>query len=250
MASISLVSLNIERSKHLDRVISFLKSIHADVICLQELSESDIPRFESELAMTASFAPFGRFPAEGDEQEMLLGVGILTRTPAVSNRNLYYKGDEETAKNNAPNKIFISTSTAIVMCDLVTEGEQFRILSTHFTWTPDGKTNEEQRTDMQNLLATLKTLGDFILCGDFNAPRGGEIFSELAHRYTDNIPSHYSTSLDIALHRLGKQDSAHLGTLMVDGLFTTPRYFAENVSLQFGVSDHAAIVATISTEAT
>ena len=33
--------------------------------------------------------------------------------------------------------------------------------------------------------------------------------------------------------------------LMVDGLFTTPKYIASNVKLEPGVSDHMAIVANI-----
>jgi hypothetical protein len=32
---------------------------------------------------------------------------------------------------------------------------------------------------------------------------------------------------------------------MVDGVFSTPEYSVSNVSLNFGVSDHAAIVADI-----
>ena len=40
-----------------------------------------------------------------------------------------------------------------------------------------------------------------------------------------------------------------LGTYMVDGLFTTPGCQASDVRLQFGVSDHAAIVARLSMHA-
>ncbi len=69
----------------------------------------------------------------------------------------------------------------------------------------------------------------------------------LAPKYKDNIPSHYKTSIDAALHRAGKERPEGLADKMVDGLFTTPGYTAVDVRLQFGVSDHAAIVATIST---
>ena len=79
----------------------------------------------------------------------------------------------------------------------------------------------------------------FVLAGDFNAPRGGEIFSHIAERYTDNIPPHYTTSIDGTLHRAGPIP------FMVDGLFTTPSYRAKGVHLEFGVSDHAAVAATI-----
>ncbi len=79
----------------------------------------------------------------------------------------------------------------------------------------------------------------FVLCGDFNAPRGGEIFSELAARYRDNIPAQYTTSIDASLHRAGDLQ------LMVDGIFTTPEYQASSVLLHSGVSDHYAVTADI-----
>ena len=83
------------------------------------------------------------------------------------------------------------------------------------------------------------------MCGDFNAPRGGEIFSALATRWHDNIPGTYHTSLDLSLHKAGKVDGERLATLMVDGLFTTPGYRTSRVELVPGVSDHCAIVAEV-----
>ncbi len=51
----------------------------------------------------------------------------------------------------------------------------------------------------------------------------------------------------IKLICLNVERSKHLelADKMVDGLFTTPAYRASDVRLQFGVSDHVAIVATI-----
>ena len=66
--------------------------------------------------------------------------------------------------------------------------------------------------------------------------------------YTDTIPANYTSSLDKTLHRKGDDPSrAHLFTdFMVDYLFTKPDYQASDVRLEFGISDHAAVVATIS----
>jgi endonuclease/exonuclease/phosphatase family metal-dependent hydrolase len=100
-------------------------------------------------------------------------------------------------------------------------------------------------------LGILETQGEFVLTGDFNAPRmhkgnPGEIFSAIASRYTDNIPVHYETSIDASLHRNGKTRPLDFVDKMVDGLFTTPVYTAHDVGLHFGVSDHAAVSAIIS----
>jgi endonuclease/exonuclease/phosphatase family metal-dependent hydrolase len=123
----------------------------------------------------------------------------------------------------------------------------YTIATTHFTWSPKGEANDDQRRDQAALFAILDSLGEFAFAGDFNAPRGKETFSKFAERYQDNIPPHYETSIDVTLHKTRNNpvENARVGKYMVDGLFTTPQYQASNVRLEFGISDHAAIIATI-----
>ena len=92
---------------------------------------------------------------------------------------------------------------------------------------------------MKALLAHLNGTGEFVLCGDFNAPRGGEMFAELSSRYTDNVPASYLSSLDPKLHRAGNLER------MVDGIFTTPTYLVSDVEMYSGISDHCAFTATL-----
>ena len=121
--------------------------------------------------------------------------------------------------------------------------ESFVVGTTHFTWSPDGIPDDFLRKDMKSLLAILQDIPEIVLCGDFNAPRGGEIFDALAQRYKDNIPLEYDTSIDVNLHRDGKKMADR--SLMVDGLFTTSFYKCSNVRLVGGVSDHFAIIAEV-----
>ena len=58
-----------------------------------------------------------------------------------------------------------------------------QFLNTHFTWTPNAEVNEMQRQDLPTLFASLDRVPEFILCGDFNAPRGKEIFDTIATVY-------------------------------------------------------------------
>jgi endonuclease/exonuclease/phosphatase family metal-dependent hydrolase len=241
MASISLISVNIERSKHLDAVSDFLAAHDADVICMQELCERDVAYFESSLAMRCLYAPAGLHPADPPEEGgMIVGLGIFSRLPIVEQMVEYYAGSEEGARADHIHSRFIDH--ALVMCDLEKDGAVFRIATTHFAWTPKGEADDAQRQDMQAMLEILDSSGEFVLCGDFNAPRGGEIFSRLAEKYTDSIPAHYATSLDPAYHRAPIDEQADK---MVDGLFTTPAYAASDVALHAGISDHCAITATI-----
>lgn len=235
-----LVSLNIERAKHLDRVLAFLQKEKPDVVCFQEVFQPDLADFARRLGMEHAFAPMvlmGR--AQPEEPPFVpFGIGMLSRFPMENVQRQYYDGKEAAAS-----KAFNGTPQAyahpLLSLRLQTDEERLTLATTHFSWTPDGKPDDAQRKDLQALLKILEGFDDIVLCGDFNAPRGGEIFTELAKRYTDNIPPHYQTSIDGGLHRAGPLQ------LMIDGLFSTPQYEVSNVRLQDGVSDHLAIVADI-----
>ncbi|MDR3571692.1 MAG: endonuclease/exonuclease/phosphatase family protein [Candidatus Pacebacteria bacterium] len=238
---IKLVSLNIERSKHLDRVVPFLEAQQADVVCLQELMEYDIETIER-VAGKCFYTGTARYPEETQTKAGVLGQGIFSRLENIQSAAVFYHGsglpDRLLDFTDARSK-HESESHALTYLDFKKEALLFRVATTHFTWTADGNPDEFQRADLRALLDVLSGLGEFTLCGDFNAPRGGEIFSELASRYADTIPAQYTTSIDKELHRAGDLQ------LMVDGLFTTAGYRASHVHLHSGVSDHLAIVATL-----
>lgn len=241
--ALSLISLNIERNKHHETFLPFLAERMPDVFCVMELYENDISRVRETLgAVDYRFAPMTRY--DGNVE----GVGIFSRFPITSSDVRLYGGNDgpltdfDNKMDPAGNRQ--TQSYLAVLATIEKEGVAYDIAATHFTWTPDGFPDDFQRKDIKSLLAALEDKKEIILCGDFNAPRGMEIFAELAARYKDNIPLEYETSLDGAFHRAWNTDP-RIRKYMVDGLFTTPEYTAKDVSLQFGVSDHAAIVATI-----
>lgn len=250
--SLKLVSINIERSMHLDLVGSFLAESDADVVCVQELMEADAPVLARAMGNAQYiYEPMGRRTGEGDVG--IMGVGIFSKIPVLSSDAAYYVGERgrmlDSDSDNAAT--FNSFNRMVLHADVQQAGTQYRIATTHFTWTPNGLPTDEQRSDMDALKRALGTLGEFVLCGDFNAPRGGEIFAELSKNYRDNVPLQYVWSLDLSIHRAGSGSlqehakQAGLEGFMVDGLFTTPHYEATSVALVGGVSDHMAITADI-----
>jgi exonuclease III len=71
-----LLSLNIEHSKHLGRLIPFLSEYKPDVVCLQELVASDIEAIQEQTGLAYShFVPMAQHPLDGPGQPF--GVGIL-----------------------------------------------------------------------------------------------------------------------------------------------------------------------------
>jgi endonuclease/exonuclease/phosphatase family metal-dependent hydrolase len=240
--SIKLVSLNIEMSKHLGTVLSFLEKQQPDIFCAQEILERDINRFVKALGGAEYvFAPTLRhMETQGNP---IAGEAIFSRLRVVRKDTVYYVGNE----NEIPEILPSAEEGEIgdINCALVTmtvekEGGLFTIGTTHFTWSPDGESSMSQRVHMKELLGILKAREEFILAGDFNAPRGKEIFGRIADMYKDNVPARYTSSIDGTLHRAGQLN------LMVDGLFSTPQYAVSNVDMVCGLSDHCALVAIVS----
>lgn len=238
--SIKIVSLNVERSKHLDLVGRFLDQEQPDVFCVQELCRADIPYFESVFGSECVFVPMAIFD-EIDKNEMSceLGLGIFSWLKIINHQAHFYAGSQNTIpKYQHPNQDTINR--CLLVCDIVKDDSIFRIGTTHFTWTSDGMPSDVQRRDIINLFGVLDKEDEIVFTGDFNAPRYGEIFKALAERYKDNIPLEYTTSIDGEYHRAGNLER------MVDGIFSTPEYVVSSVRMECGVSDHCALVGTVS----
>jgi endonuclease/exonuclease/phosphatase family metal-dependent hydrolase len=253
---LSLLSVNIEGKRHLDKIERLLEKVRPDIVCMQEVFVDDVPRLSDALAratdasVTVRFTPIVFKTADGVDKtadEIATGTHeliefgnlIMTTLPAAAFQEQYYYGDRAHLHVHRSD---ILTDVALVLSSLVVEkdGEAFQVATTHFCKNHEGNiTSDFQREQAVRLLQSLDRLGNFIVCGDFNAPRGGEIFTMLAERYKDNINPSYTSSLDPDLHRAGPLP------FMVDGLFTTPEYKVTHMHFETGVSDHYAIVATI-----
>ncbi|MDO8584734.1 MAG: endonuclease/exonuclease/phosphatase family protein [bacterium] len=238
--SLKLISVNIEGHKHLDLVLPFLRSNNPDVVCLQEVYEPDFQMLCEALGMKGHFTPMTLIQLDKKTGPRIpWGIGLLTHLPFTDMRERYYYGDRATIPENNDN--FDTIYKALVSCIAQKDGVDYTIGTSHFTWTPNGEANENQRRDMPMFLSAITERPEMVFCGDFNAPRGREMFAVIAERYKDNIPASYDSSIDENLHRVRPKLR-----YMVDCLFSTPQYLASNVRLVSGVSDHCAIVADIS----
>lgn len=234
-----VISVNIEFDRHLDRVVPFLKHEKWDVLLMNEVLASDVPVFESELAEDCFFVPQMKYAHESGR--VPLGHGVFSRLPTIYKDEQYAGplGDILDFVPTTPETQLATQKNFLVTAEVNKDNVFYKIGLTHFPWTPNGEADNIQRVCAKALLEVVGREGEMALFGDFNAPRGKEIFSIFTEKLKDNIPLNYETSLDENLHRAGKL------TYMVDGCFTTPEYVASDVELRFGVSDHAAVLATI-----
>jgi len=240
---IRFLHLNVEHNKYFEeRARFFIEKIQPEVLCLQEFPQTDVGKFERLFGVESFYVPMTR---KGEE---VYGLCILSAFPILNRYEERYGGSDEKipAYDGASvGAVHMSVRFSLAVCDVEKDGKVFRIGTTHFPVTVRGQATDFQREDMKRLLILLKRQGELVFSGDFNAPRGGEIFSMLAKCYTDNVPEVYKTSLDQVLHQAVKHRPHELVDKMVDGLFNTPGYIVSGVEMPCGVSDHCALTAQI-----
>lgn len=241
-----LITLNIEDDNHLDKIIPFIGSELPDVLCLQEVFERDIPRF-TVLGYTCEFRPIASRSLQ--DTSTAIGVALLARHTMSNIRDYYYRGSFEETRDDLTLRTALTVPPVVLVADVLVNDQIFTIGTTHFTWTPKGdEAAQEQIVDMKKLLTYTESIGPHVICGDFNIPRHqNPLYNNIVEHYVDNIPASYTSSLDKVFHKRGADPALkELFTLyMVDYIFTKPPYHATNVRLQFGLSDHAGVIATI-----
>ena len=241
---LKLITLNIEMNKHYQRFLPFLDEEAPDVVCLQEAPESALS-YLRERGFVTVFAPMIIKELNGVQEKV--GVVLATKLP-FSTQKVYYHGvEEKLALSNGKDDAKIS-AFVYLLADIEFGNTSYQIATTHMADTNDGHEDDFQIMVMNKLLSSLSKEESHCLCGDLNMPRGfNTLYDDVTKIYHDAIPKHYQSSLDKNLHKSGnkKLDQPIFDCYMVDYVFTQSPYEAKVEKMQFGVSDHAGVVAYI-----
>lgn len=236
------VSINIEGSKHFVRLFPFLKEQKPDVLALQEVFKCDLEAIKAASGLKECVfypqanvvKPNIHLPLRG-----MWGIAVFAKE-IIDQEAFYYlrhKNKEISILDDQHPNIIDRVALAV---KARVDGQDFRIVTVHFTWSGGATINEEQSKDYAVLQTFLNKFDEMIFCGDLNTPRGEEIWDDLAKKYTDNIPQNIDTTIDKNLHKSGKDIR-----LVVDALFTSEHYVAKNVQVVSNTSDHMAVVGEI-----
>jgi endonuclease/exonuclease/phosphatase family metal-dependent hydrolase len=237
--SLKLLTLNIEHDRHLDRVSDAIATHLPDIVCLQEVFEKDCAKlaavgdYQVKYAISA-LMPEGR---KGNTSPRSWGVAVLTRVPVHRQTFAYYSDDPRIRIFKEPN----DPRRLVLMTEIEREGRFYRIGTTHFTWSTNGEAADNQRADFARLKQVLLPYPHYVLCGDFNSPRGREIFARFTDELglLDHLPADVKNTLDPKFHRVPTLE------LAVDTIFSTPEYQVTEVQVLGGLSDHKGILARI-----
>lgn len=253
---LKIISLNIEGSRHLEsRILPFLQQEQPDVICLQEVYKTDLPLFEK-IGLTGHFQPMANidklapfWPEARGEMGLFLGVKLPLK---IKNHKFeLYSGEAGKIPNFSEHQGHNFWNRYLGWIQLEIDGETslnpevFTIATTHFTYAVGGQVTSLQRQDFAKLLRLAKKLPPHLLMGDFNTPRGKELWSQLTqeHGYQDHTPPTAKTTIDNDLHRAENEIN-----FVVDGFFSQLEespYQVSAVKLVSGVSDHQAVVGLV-----
>ncbi|USN87360.1 MAG: endonuclease/exonuclease/phosphatase family protein [Candidatus Nomurabacteria bacterium] len=217
-----------------------------DVICTQEVPKGFLTHLENRGYQTA-YAPMGIYDEDGMNKEIVMGVMLASKFPSTSKINYYHRGSPEIVKYENDRKEE-TESYPYIITNIETPSGIYNIATTHLMDTKDGHEDVFQIRGMTRLLELLAKEEPHMICGDFNMPRGyNSLYEKVTKYYKDNIPAKYKSSLDKNLHRAGNKEIKQpiFDEYMVDYIFTQTPYEARDVRLEFGVSDHAAVVANI-----
>jgi len=241
---IKLVSLNIEGKRHLNRtILPFLQKEKPDVITLQEVFEQDRHRIERTLGMKGIFVPLGRLSYTKQNHQnktKLWGLLTLSKLPIRQSGYEYYYGNPSLMPDFYPGLDPNIICRAILWIQVTHQKNIITFVNTHFIWSYNGEVSDLQKNTLISLFRCLNRFSNCILSGDFNSPRGKEIFSALSGKYKDNIPHNVTTTIDNAIHR-----SVDTIQYVVDGIFSSPIYSVTDVAILNGISDHIAMVCMV-----
>jgi endonuclease/exonuclease/phosphatase family metal-dependent hydrolase len=235
---LKLLTLNVEASRHRDRVRAALAQHLPDVACLQEVIDEDCPYFQSAGGYQCLYARSVLWPDDANPTlTRNWGVAILTRVPVEDSVVIGYSEHDRIRVLDEPN----APRRKLLGVQVRNGAETYRVFTTHFTWSDAGTINELQRADFLRVKAALARYPEYVLCGDFNAPRGREMFTLLENGLglTDRLPPNVTTTIDARYHRAGALQFA------VDTIFTTPAYSVTSIEVLEGLSDHKGILATL-----
>lgn len=241
-----MVSINIEGQKHLDKVKGLIEREQPDVICLAECFPDTIAYLAGPEYIYQLFTP--TYMVDQDETGLFAsskrrwGEAILSKYP-LSETSITYLTMDEYGADNLPTHGTDNHIPALLLASVNMNNEEYRIGTIHLTWTPKATMTKRQKINVDELV---DLIGDqeIVLAGDFNIPRGNAVYKKLAKIYHDNIPKEIVTTLDLELHYRNRGQTQKL-ELVVDYVFSTPKYLVSEVRAISGVSDHCALVCTI-----
>lgn len=222
-----LVSWNIWKGTHLEKVVDELGKLNADVICLQEVKEDQANQAEKiAIKLKYNFVYFPIFITDRHTPSYTLGNAILTRYTIANPQHIYLSDLSN----------YTGNSTAEPRGAIKARIGKYTVICTHLGFSKDLVSTQIQIAQLNNLLPLLKS-SKLILAGDFNSIPDSKIIKKIEEILINSDNS--STPTRNALKE-GEEERR------IDYIFTSPDIKIKRFKIQqTSASDHNILIATL-----
>jgi hypothetical protein len=262
--NLTVVTINVGRMlcsrtrRYLEKLMNL--DTKCDVILVQDMPFRDLPIFghHPHLAfgvmtnqlINGERAPVGiaiasRYFITDIRHHTYWGDGILKDLQGVDSNNARFLGEE------SDRMVAATEDRVVITAAVIKDSITYQLATTHGMWARDGEPNDVQRTSMRRLrdilLAEAINRGGLVIAGDLNFDRGGEIYNMFTAEIRDCTPLNIASTLDRehAVTRKGIKVVSDYFMSCPD-ISGTEIFDITDVRPRFGVSDHAALWATVS----
>jgi endonuclease/exonuclease/phosphatase family metal-dependent hydrolase len=189
-----LLQWNIWYKEDINNILSTLKEINADIVCLQELTinhphhnqEIDIPQYIADgLDFSFFFKEAQRSISDGQERKY--GNGIFSRYPIVQSDFRYI---QEPQDPDIQDPDYSKEGRVYVEALINTGDRQIIVGATHMSYTDRFVPTPEKEAETEKLIEVLKEKkSNFIFTGDLNSLPGSRTINEISKLLKNAGPS-------------------------------------------------------------
>lgn len=229
------------------RVIACAEEAGADVLCLQEVMDSELPPLYAAYCFVRPVW-MTQF-ADGSK----MGLVTCTNLAVSAVREQYYVGNATELPlfdESTPERVNATKRRPLLTCDVLYRGVACRVGNTHFLYSKDGTASEQHHTVLRSLVQTIDFAGEMILCGAMVMLRDGPLYRDFTGLWglEDWVPRSITCTLDPELHKLAARlKSGEVPAVVVDYIFGVGYHPRHRDVRQFhGVADHTPLLATVS----
>lgn len=174
---IRVLHWNIWWKERIENIVDFLKTVDADILCLQELTVGcaehhgkDVAEVIAALGYAAHFVPAHKFP-DGHAQ----GNGIFSKFPIVEKSEFWVQ------KASSEQKGYAHEGRVCTLARIDVHGKVMEFGTTHLSYTDRFAITEQKKIEADRLVSMLKMKRkDFVFTGDLNAAPEQYTISEIS----------------------------------------------------------------------
>lgn len=183
---VSVLQWNIWTDEDPRNILSQLRSLHPDIICLQEVTKNaqktgrmDAPQFlMSELQFYGFYVTAQERLKQGKTRSQ--GNMILSRYPIVAQNHVFV----QPANDDIASSDYSKEGRVLLLADIQVEDTLLKIGTTHLSYTDRFVETLSKKVEANALLeATEGFENNFILTGDFNVTESSPLITTLSEKY-------------------------------------------------------------------